>query len=363
MGETPGWGRMPAGSRSAGAGQAGRRGATEDSLRFALGGCQWYKQKQDFEEALGSRFLPGTFCVGRDRAPQERPFRRRKAREARPRGDRRRSPLPQRAWERYASMYGAPQTIPHNGVVTGPGFSARVPRDYLVIPAWRPEPTGLIGALLGQQGAPRVTGFGVFPPGASFMPIYPAVASIEAVPPRFVAGLLARLRGLDNPFVAMFSAMALRLQNISNVAPPREVQLPAGTAHVREFEAVGAPPTNQPLRFTLMVIEGAATTVQVMLVINLFRWAEFTGPLMGVVASLSLAGGLPRAGEVLAVADPQHTDQMEINVVGPDSRRIPMTAMPTVVYGTVIVNDHSIKAGAIHGTGIVVGHHSLSKVG
>lgn len=174
--------------------------------------------------------------------------------------------------------------------------------------------------------------------------------------------LRQRLYGLDNPFIALFSAMALRLRDISNVAAPRRTELPAGTAHIREFDASGAAPTHQPLRFTLMLIEGRATTVQVMLVIHLLRWPELAGPFMQIVTSLNLSGGSPAATEVLAVTDPSRSDQFEIDVVAADNQRIPLTAMPTVVHGTVVVNDYSIKTGRVHGTGIVVGHHSLSKV-
>jgi hypothetical protein len=205
----------------------------------------------------------------------------------------------------------------------------------------------------------------VLPPGSTAPPASPAVIMLEPVQPMVVQSLMQSLYSMDNPFVAMMQGMSVGLGNVSNVAPARRALLGQNTVDIRELEGVSLA-SGQPVRGMLMLLHGPRGTAKVVVMINLFRWAEFVGPTLQFVGGINLSGTQPLpAPEVQAVVDRQRTDQIEFRVRGgPTNDWEAITALPTRVGGNVVINiDNSFHVGNITGTGNAIGHHSTSTLG
>ena len=144
--------------------------------------------------------------------------------------------------------------------------------------------------------------------------------------------------------------------------------MPQGTGYLREFDAVNF--ANIPLRVMALVLCGAQSAVEIILMMNLYRWTLFVGPCLALVGNIQLQGAAVQPTQLQAVVDPAHTSQVEYQLVTPDGRTIPFTSMPAVVNGNVIIHmetiihnvDNSIHARDISGTGIVLGQHSTTTV-
>lgn len=227
--------------------------------------------------------------------------------------------------------------------LSGPGYSVQVPPGFTLL-----------------NGDPVTGTYWLLPPGSSPMDI-PALLQIRSVNPYELPMLLQHLHGFDNPYVAMTNAMNLGLVNVLGTMPIRQVNMPQGVTHIREFDAVTM--RGFPVRVMVLVIQGQQAAVEVVVMLNLYRWAEFIAPSLNLVSAITLAGAAPTPTQLQAVVDNAHRDQVEYRLVGPDNSSVPLTAMP-VVYGnvTIINMDNSIKTGNINGTGIVVGEHSTATV-
>lgn len=219
-------------------------------------------------------------------------------------------------------------------VLYGPRFAILLPEGYTWLPQMRPA---------NMFGAMQQTGFWLLPPGATMQPIYPGVVFIEAIAPQFVQELGNMLYNFENPMVAGFSAMTLGVQDIRNVGTVRQTDLPSGRAHIREFEATSFPPMCQPMHFMVMMLEGALVTVEVIIGINLLRWAEYMGPFLNIIAGANLAGGQPVESEIYAKIDPNNASHVELTIGGPDDKVSPMTIMPAIVNSTTVVNTAKLE--------------------
>jgi hypothetical protein len=180
-----------------------------------------------------------------------------------------------------------------------------------------------------------------------------------------VPSLVQGLYGMDHPFAAMMQGMSVGLGQVSNVAPARRMMLGQNQADIRELEGVSRA-SGQPLRSMFILLHGPRGTAKVVVMINLFRWAEFVGSVLQFVGGINLAGMQPlRAPDVQAVVDREHTEQIEFRVrSGPDNHWEPITALPTRVGGSVVINiDKSFHVGNISGVGHAIGHHTTSTVG
>jgi hypothetical protein len=252
----------------------------------------------------------------------------------------------------------------NGSTISGPGFTARVPQGFTVVPphpmaAYQMQMAAMFGMPVPLQS------YLLVPPGSNPPPLSPALVILEELHPQAVPMFMQNLYGLEHPFVAMMNAASLGIQQIIATAPARQVPLPSGAAHIREFDGLSMPPMNQPIRFMVFAIQGMHSTVKVVIGINLYRWVEFIGPCLELVGGINLSGGQPIETKVLAVVDKNRDDQIEMNIVHPDNTRVPVSAFPTVVYGNVVVNVHDSSThvgGYIQGTGIAVGQHSLSRL-
>lgn len=210
------------------------------------------------------------------------------------------------------------------------------------------------------NGDPFSGTYWLLPPGSHPIDI-PAIIQIRPVQPFEVPMLLQNLYGFDNPYMAMLNAMNLGLVNIIGTLPVRQVNLPQGTTHIREFDAVTI--RGLPVRVMVIVIQGAQSAVEVVIMVNLYRWVEFISSCLEFVNRINLLGMPSSTGYLQAVIDRTRTDQIEYQLVNPDNTAIPLTALPTAYGNVTIINvDNSIKTGNIRGTGVVVGSHSTAKV-
>jgi hypothetical protein len=208
-------------------------------------------------------------------------------------------------------------------------------------------------------------GFVILPAGSTPPPASPAVVVLEPVHPMMVQGFRQSLYSMDNPVAAMMQGMSVGLGQVSNIAPARRTLLGQNQADIRELEGVSLA-SGQPVRGMLILLHGSRGTAKVIVMINLFRWAEFVGPVLQFVGGINLSGLQPlQAPEVQAVVDRQRSDQIEFRVRGgPTNQWEPITALPTRVGGNVVIQiDNSFHVGNISGVGHAIGHHTTSTVG
>jgi hypothetical protein len=113
----------------------------------------------------------------------------------------------------------------------------------------------------------------------------------------------------------------------------------------------------------VIVIVGAQASVEIVLMMNLFRWTEFAAPCLSIVGQVTLAGTASAPSQLQAIVDEQRQDQIEYQMVSPGQQPVSLTALPTNVGGTTVINIGTlVETGDINGTGIAIGSHTVSKV-
>jgi len=174
--------------------------------------------------------------------------------------------------------------------------------------------------------------------------------------------LLQHLYTFDNPIVAQMNAANLGLCQVLGVLPIRQMPMPQGQTTIREFDAMN--PLGMQLRVMVLVMVGPQSAVEIVVMMNLYRWTEFVGPCLQFVGQIDLQGVSPQQpAQLQAVVDQNQKNQIEYQLVSPDHAPVPLTALPTCVGGTVIIHvDTLIQTGNINGTGIAVGTHSTATV-
>jgi len=231
----------------------------------------------------------------------------------------------------------------NNPVLTGPGYSVLFPNGFNVL-----------------NGDPYSGTYWLLPPGSQAIDM-PAIVQIRPIQPMELPLLLQNLYQFENPQVTMMNAANLGLANVTVIRPVRQLQLGEGAAHIREFDAITI--RGFPARVMVVVIQGTVGAVEVVILVNLYRWVEFIGSCLEFVGGINLSGKTPSASHVQAVIDKKHKDQVEYHLINSDRTTTPFASMPTTVGNTIIVNiDNSIKVGDISGTGVVVGNHSMANV-
>lgn len=227
--------------------------------------------------------------------------------------------------------------------IAGPGYTAQVPPGFTF-----------------AGGMPAMGVYRLIPPGVSPFNIE-ALLQIRGVQPFELQGLMQNLYAFDNPMVAQINAVNLGLTRVLGVLPVRNEPMPQGQTSIREFDAMNF--RGMPLRVMVLVMCGPQSAVEVVVMMNLYRWTEFVAPCLAFVAQISLQGVPQQPAQLKAVVDQNRTDQIEYQLVSPNHAPVPLTALPTSVGGTVIIHvDTLIQTGDINGTGIAVGTHSTAAV-
>jgi hypothetical protein len=232
----------------------------------------------------------------------------------------------------------APNTI------SGPGYSVPLPPGFTL-----------------AGGMPAFGVYRLLPPGTTLYNIE-ALLQIRPVQPYDLQPLLQNVYSMDNPMMALAQIANLGLTRVLQVLPVRQAPMPQGLTHIREFDAVNL--LQRPVRVMEIVMVGAQTAVEVLVVMSLYRWMDFAAPCLDFVARINLGGVAAQAAtELRAVVDQSRRDQIEYQLISPDHAPIPLTSLPTSFGGTTIIHvDTLIQTGNINGTGIAVGTHSTAAV-
>jgi hypothetical protein len=229
-----------------------------------------------------------------------------------------------------------------SGVLTGPGYTLALPPGFTV-----------------AESMPPLGVYRVLPPGSTPFD-REAQVQIRAVQPFELAALLQNVYAFENPMVMQSNAAGLGIMTVTGMMPVRQEQFPQGKGHIREFEGITM--MGFPVRVMEVVIEGPQAAVELLVMMNLYRWMEFAGPCLSLITQLTLAGAAAPQAELQAVVDDQRQDQVEYQIVTAD-QTVPLTALPTNVRGTTVINYGTIvEAGDINGTGIAIGSHTVAKV-
>ena len=231
----------------------------------------------------------------------------------------------------------------NSGTLVGPGYTLALPPGFTVV-----------------ESMPAMGVYRLLPPGAT---PYDRAAQVQirGVQQFEVAPLLQNVYAFENPMVMQSNAAGLGIVSVTGMLPARQTQFPQGVGHIREFE--GFTVMGFPVRVLEIVIVGEQAAVEMLVMMNLFRWTEFAAPCLSLITQLTLAGAAPPSGELQAVVDEQRADQVEIQMVTPGRQPVALTALPTNVQGNVIVNIGTVvETGDINGTGIAIGSHTVSKV-
>lgn len=230
-----------------------------------------------------------------------------------------------------------------DNMISGQGYAVQVPAGFTF-----------------AGGMPAMGIYHLMPPGVSPLNIE-AMLQIRPVQPFELAALLQNVYSFENPMVAQMNAMNLGLTTVLGMLPMRQVQMPQGLTHIREFDAINV--RGIPVRVMVLVMVGPQSAVEVVVVMSLYRWMNFIAPCLDFVGHISLAGAPQTDTQLQAVVDENHTEQIEYQMIPQGGKPIPFTALPTSVNGTVIIHvDTLIQTGDINGTGIAVGAHSTAAV-
>lgn len=243
----------------------------------------------------------------------------------------------------------------------GPGYSVQVPLGFDVL------------------AQPLPGHFFLLPPGSDRMSM-PAMLSVRAVHPFHIPILKQSFHALENPMVAMANAASLGLASITGIAPLREESLGPTLAYIREFDAITI--RGFPLRVFAALFQAPMAAVEVIMGLHLFRWHEFVGPCLQLIAGLWINGNPGPLGHVKAIVDPQHPEQIEYQLQsnaarpGGNGTSLPLMALPTRFEGKQVVqiivqdggkvvlgDDNSVRTGnIIDSVGVAIGKHSISTV-
>jgi len=228
-------------------------------------------------------------------------------------------------------------------VLAGPGYTLALPPGFTVV-----------------ESMPPLGVYRLLPPGSTPFD-REAQVQIRAVQPFELGPLLQNIYAFENPMIMQSNAAGLGIMSVTGMQPVRQELFPQGKGHIREFEGITM--MGFPVRVMEIVIEGGQAAVELLIMMNLYRWMEFAAPCLSLISQLTLAGSAPPQGEVQALVDEQRNDQVELQMVVEGGKPVPLTALPTSYQGNVIVNIGTvIKTGDINGTGIAIGSHTVSKV-
>ena len=230
-----------------------------------------------------------------------------------------------------------------SNVLAGPGYTLALPPGFIVV-----------------ESMPPLGVYRVLPPGSTPFDRQ-AQVQIRSVQPFELQPLLQNVYSFENPMVMQSNAAGLGIMTVTGMLPVRQEQFPQGKGHIREFEGITM--MNFPVRVMEVVIEGPQAAVEMLVMMNLYRWTEFAGPCLSLIAQLTLAGAAPSQAQVQAVMDEDRQDQVEYQIISPGQQPVPLTALPTSVKGVTVINYGTIvETGDINGTGIAIGSHTVAKV-
>jgi hypothetical protein len=162
-----------------------------------------------------------------------------------------------------------------------------------------------------------------------------ALILLSPVPPQAFPMVLQTYYNFENPMVALQNAYGLGLANVLQVAPLRQSNMNGAPAYIREFDAVSM--SGQPMRMTAILLQGQSSSVQAVIGINVYQWAQFAAPALQFVAGIQLAGTVPAHGEVRAFMQHQEASDVSLQIVGKDKSVTDVMTVPAQVEGKSVV--------------------------
>jgi len=250
-------------------------------------------------------------------------------------------------------------------MMNGPGYTIRVPGQFELI--YRDPQMGRAVFKLQPEFAHSLEGLatefiglltGAPTPGAEDTG---AIVSIHPLQSSQIAAAIHEQTLWDNPQFAGPVGAGIGLPSITAVGPIRLEKRLIDTIHLRELEGYNLVGTH--LHLMHYIVQGRNAGTEGFILMGLVVWPKYLAPCLQLIGNIDVSGGIAGQATLEAVVDRSHPDQVEYRFRNQDGSNTPLTAMPTVVQNHYIINiDQSIKAGNISGTGVVVGHHSISRV-
>jgi hypothetical protein len=247
----------------------------------------------------------------------------------------------------------------------GPGYSIRVPAQFELLihdpqmgrAAFKLQPDfarsfqGLAGEIMGLLTGGRT-------PGADDTG---AIVSVQPLTAADIPRVIQQQTLWTNPEFSGPAGAGIGLPRITAVGPVRREHRLGDTLYLRDLEGYNLVGTH--LRLTHYIVQGRSAGVEGFILIGLAVWPKYVGSCLQLIGGIDVSGGAVGPATLQAVVDRARPDQIEYRFENRDGSTTALTTFPTVVHNHYVINvDQSIKAGNISGTGVVVGHHSISRV-
>ena len=250
-------------------------------------------------------------------------------------------------------------------LLKGPGYQVRVPKEFELeyhdpnlgralfnLPAeFSRSAGGMINEFLGMiSGTPT--------PG---MNDTGAHVSVHPLSKNQIRESIHEQTLWDNPQFSSQVGPALGIPTILSAGPVRVEKRKYDNLYLRDIEGINMVGTH--LRLTSVIVAGAQSGVESYIFMGIAVWTKYIGSCLRLIAGIDVTNGKNGIPVLQAVIDKSNQGQIEYQFKNPDNTTTPLTSVPTIVHNHYVVNiDQSIKAGNINGTGVVVGHHSISRV-
>jgi hypothetical protein len=249
--------------------------------------------------------------------------------------------------------------------MNGPGYTIRVPGQFEL--KYHDPQTGRVMFQLQPEFAQSLEGLatefigllaGAPIPGAEDTG---AFVSLHPLQPSQIVEAIREQTLWDNPQFAGTAGAGMGIPRITVVGSVRQERRLADTLYFRELEGYNLVGTR--LHLMHLVVRGHNAGVECFIFMGLAVWPKYLAPCLQLIGGINVSGGASGQATLEAVLDRSRPDQVEYRLRNQDGSNTPLTAMPTVIENHYVINiDQSIKTGDINGTGVVVGHHSISRV-
>jgi hypothetical protein len=249
--------------------------------------------------------------------------------------------------------------------MTGPGYTVRVPERFELVmhdpqmgraafklqPEFARSAEGMAAEFLGMVTGARTPGADDTGAFVTVHPLSPAQLS-EAIHEQTL---------WNNPEFSAPAGAGIGVPTITAVGPVRRERRLVDTLYMRDVEGHNLLGTY--VRLTHYIVQGRHAGVEGFIVIGLAVWPKYVGSCLQLIGGIDVSGGAVGRGTLQAVIDRAHPDQVEYRLRNRDGSTTPLMTFPTVVHNHYVINvDQSVRTGNISGTGVVVGHHSISRV-
>ena len=250
-------------------------------------------------------------------------------------------------------------------LMNGPGYTIRVPAQFEL--TYHDPQMGRAAFKLQPEFAQSLGGIatefigfltGTSTPGREDTG---AIATVQPLQSSQIASAIHEQTLWDNPQFATPAGAGIGVPRITAVGSVRREKRQVDTLYLRDLEGYNLVGTYA--RLTHYIVQGRNAGAEGFILIGLSVWPKYIASCLQLIGGIDVSGGVVGQSTLEAVIDRSRPDQVEYRFRNQGGSKTPLTVMPTVVENHYVINiDQSIKAGNISGTGVVVGHHSISRV-